>query len=617
MIKPLDEGSFYRLATDVAEDRFDAQPAREREEIGALLQDFARRSGDLADPALAWLQKTHPDLFEAIKGIEPAVLSDGLDHPEALAPAIQKIAKSVDEHRSGTLWDELGFSTMYEDLSRQLYSTSGWKFLQKIDGEIRFAMPSDGWRGVIEGNEGRYVTDDLQELLKKLGVAHPDVRGEGFALWSRAQVVHMPAADAALIMDLLLLRPRTALLYQDPSWICVRRDNLPGVGPEQNCFVMPVEGYLGMRGVSEEVAELEAKKPGTPKEQLILDAVNDRLASRGAENLTASLVDRDGKRCIILSAQQASILLAVADRNEVALARHRLDYDPTVKDFDARMSNLCFQAQELAYWPADSVRDYAKAWGFEDATLLDIPATDAQMMIGYDVERNTIVAAGRGTESFKDMLADMNPILVDARHVGIPGRVPSGFLKQFESLLPSFDAKFQEYTGALAEKRKAAGLPEEPPKIVLAGHSLGASLAAMLYLRLTLHQNIPVHHAYTCGWPNTFEKALATTAAAVAKEKKTVFVRYINADDPVPLLPTNAQNEPLGFRIHFDRFGRPHPQNAPQPPDPAEPDDGVFGRISRTLRNVRERADAHRLPTYFVVVGKALRDGFTCSVWDD
>src|SRR5687767_5697633 len=100
------EVGLYGTVKNVAEDRFHAQPAKEKEAIAEMLREFARRSGGMHDRAMGWFQHTHPWLYQACKEVPPDLLARGIDHPEALAPAIEKIAKRVDEHKSGTIWDE-------------------------------------------------------------------------------------------------------------------------------------------------------------------------------------------------------------------------------------------------------------------------------------------------------------------------------------------------------------------------------------------------------------------------------------------------------------------------------------------------------------------------------
>ena len=84
MSKPIPDVGMYGLVRNVAEDRFDAQPAKEQEAITELLQEFARRSGGMHDRAMNWFQHTHPWLYHACREVSPDVLARAFDTTASL-----------------------------------------------------------------------------------------------------------------------------------------------------------------------------------------------------------------------------------------------------------------------------------------------------------------------------------------------------------------------------------------------------------------------------------------------------------------------------------------------------------------------------------------------------
>src|SRR5262249_36449261 len=146
-----------------------------------------------------------------------------------------------------------------------------------------------------------------------------------------------------------------------------------------------------------------------------------------------------------------------------------------------------------------------------------------------------IVAAFRGTElptsidGLKDcLLTDAANLLIlpqgdlgtDFAAAGVAARWHEGFMKALASI-------WDPLLETLQAERKKSDRP-----IWITGHSLGGALALLAAWRLK-RKFVPVHQIYTFGGPMVGN---AETAEAIDRELPDRIYRYVNDQDPVPLL---------------------------------------------------------------------------------
>jgi hypothetical protein len=213
------------------------------------------------------------------------------------------------------------------------------------------------------------------------------------------------------------------------------------------------------------------------------------------------------------------------------MAAMTLKLDATGQD-DANARYLA-RACQIAYKPADAgVPEFRSALGL-DAKLISVDHT--QVYVGTN--SGAIVVAFRGSEApntldgLKDWLLTnaLNLLTVpegragtDFAAAGVGARFHSGFLaaldQVWEPLLAAVEAAMRE--------------SERP--LFVTGHSLGGAVALLASWRF-LRAFVPVHQVYTFGAPMIGNDA---AAAAFQRELPGKIFRYIDAPDPVPLLPT-------------------------------------------------------------------------------
>ncbi|MFO0879836.1 MAG: lipase family protein [Gemmataceae bacterium] len=200
---------------------------------------------------------------------------------------------------------------------------------------------------------------------------------------------------------------------------------------------------------------------------------------------------------------------------------------------DPRNANYLALASDLAYMNADQgVAAFKEQLGLE-ASLISVGNTQA--WVGHNDDH--IVVAFRGTEAptsiegMKDWLLNdaMNLLVLpegrlgtDFAAAGVGARFHLGFLNALADIWEPV------FTAVEAEMKK-----KERP-LWITGHSLGGAIA-MLSAWLFKRKFVNVHQVYTFGAP-----MIGNAAASEAFDKALpdrVF-RYVNATDPVPLLPT-------------------------------------------------------------------------------
>lgn len=196
-------------------------------------------------------------------------------------------------------------------------------------------------------------------------------------------------------------------------------------------------------------------------------------------------------------------------------------------------ARLLAKACELAYRHApEGTAAFRTVLGMS-ARLISVD--NSQAYVAGDTQ--SVVVAFRGSQSpksldgFKDwLLTNANNLLVvpegragtDFAAAGVGARFHRGFL---EALAEIWDPLH----GAV---REALGAKDRP--LWITGHSLGGAIALLAAWRFQ-QQFIPVHEVMTFGAPMVGN---AAAAQAFEREFPNRIFRYVDVEDPVPLLPT-------------------------------------------------------------------------------
>jgi len=199
---------------------------------------------------------------------------------------------------------------------------------------------------------------------------------------------------------------------------------------------------------------------------------------------------------------------------------------------DARNARYLATACQLAYLPSDKGAEAFQNELGLNAKLISVDNTQAYVGSNDD----HIVVAFRGSEDptsidgLKDwlltnalnlLIQPQGPLGADFAAAGVGARFHQGFVSAISEI---WDPLFAEVDRLLKEKDRP---------LWITGHSLGGALAVLgswLFLRKT----IGVHQIYTFGAPMVGNK---DTIDAINKEFSGKLSRYVNAPDPVPLLP--------------------------------------------------------------------------------
>jgi pimeloyl-ACP methyl ester carboxylesterase len=200
---------------------------------------------------------------------------------------------------------------------------------------------------------------------------------------------------------------------------------------------------------------------------------------------------------------------------------------------DARNAQFLALASDLAYLPeAEGAEAFRTQLGLQ-ARLISVGNT--QVYVATSDEH--IVVAFRGTEApntiegLKDwLLTDAANLLIqpegdlgtDFAAAGVGACWHDGFMKALASV-------WDPLLEAVQAERKKSDRP-----VWITGHSLGGALALLAAWRFK-RKFVPVHQIYTFGGPMV-GNAVATEA--IDRELADRIFRYVNDQDPIPLLPT-------------------------------------------------------------------------------
>ena len=200
---------------------------------------------------------------------------------------------------------------------------------------------------------------------------------------------------------------------------------------------------------------------------------------------------------------------------------------------DLANARFLTKACELAYLPEPEGTAAIGAILGMTARLLSVDNTQAYVAS----DDQSVVVAFRGSQSprsldgFKDwLLTNANNLLVvpegragtDFAAAGVGARFHRGFL---EALAEIWDPLHSAVRETLEAKDR---------RLWITGHSLGGAIALLAAWRFQ-QQFIPVHEVMTFGAPMIGN---AAAAQAFEREFPNRIFRYVDVEDPVPLLPT-------------------------------------------------------------------------------
>ena len=169
------------------------------------------------------------------------------------------------------------------------------------------------------------------------------------------------------------------------------------------------------------------------------------------------------------------------------------------------------QCSSIAYLDSKEAKSGYKELGFARHKYFDVDG--AQAHVAYDKE--WMVLAFRGTEvkSWSDIKADLKVDSVTAKYSF--GRVHKGFEVEVDKLWPTL----RDY---VLKQRKGR-------RLIITGHSLGASMATIFAARLN-HYNVTVDGLYTYGSPRVGNDKFRDSL-------EVEHYRFVNNSDDVTKMP--------------------------------------------------------------------------------
>lgn len=175
------------------------------------------------------------------------------------------------------------------------------------------------------------------------------------------------------------------------------------------------------------------------------------------------------------------------------------------------------------------------ATGMRDVVVLHNATTRAQGFVGYDAERNWIVASFRGTDSDLNWEQDFDAFMVDYTtpntDCGSGCRVHQGFFGVYNSLRPQLLAAFESVL-----KRHTLA----KPTAMVTGHSLGAALSMLASVDLISQFSVPYNLNFTLynfGEPRVGNPAFVLWATETVLLPYHRQYRVTHKADPVPRVP--------------------------------------------------------------------------------
>ncbi len=206
--------------------------------------------------------------------------------------------------------------------------------------------------------------------------------------------------------------------------------------------------------------------------------------------------------------------------------------------YDKQNALIFAQLSDLAYQDKDEIFRELEQSGFYKHHFIDNSETGTQGFIAANDQHLLIVF--RGTQfHLKDLITDVKIKLVTAD----VGKVHRGFFKAFNSIRGELELKIKEFQ-------------DNQQKIWLSGHSLGAAIATLAAMRLTL-QEISVEGFYSYGSPRVGD---GDFVAALKRHLTDRSFRVRNNNDVVTRVPVAGifllRYRHIDSLIYFDSQGK-------------------------------------------------------------
>jgi|TARA_B110001469_G_scaffold90022_1_gene85447 predicted lipase len=189
------------------------------------------------------------------------------------------------------------------------------------------------------------------------------------------------------------------------------------------------------------------------------------------------------------------------------------------------------QFAELSHDAYKSNEEINIKYGKSVFTLNALPKYDGSYFILKDEANKMLTISIRGTANFENSVIDGEFLKVMDSKLGI--YLHDGFKKSTDELYTDLKPLVEPY--------------RDTYKINITGHSLGASMAAILMMYMQKDE-------YEIDKIITFGQPKVTNKNGADKYQNTALLRVVDKEDPVPLLPGRTHIE--GSAGHYRHFGK-------------------------------------------------------------
>lgn len=227
--------------------------------------------------------------------------------------------------------------------------------------------------------------------------------------------------------------------------------------------------------------------------------------------------------------------------------------DPYDTEFSPQKAYLLALASKLAYENGSEIETACKEFGFKKSRFISNNITSTEGFVASTDE--FIVVAFRGTQQWKDWLANANLIHTD----GPLGESHSGFTKAYRSIASDLEDAI-DYCRSNTRRKlprgygslKAVNKSVHPQSIWFTGHSLGGALATVAAGH-RIERCLPLDGLYTYGSPRVFDWDASIKFDQSAGMKS---FRFVNNCDLVTRLPKRLMGyRHVGELKYFDENG--------------------------------------------------------------
>lgn len=201
---------------------------------------------------------------------------------------------------------------------------------------------------------------------------------------------------------------------------------------------------------------------------------------------------------------------------------------PKVPQLDFKEAAVAARLSYLTYSPDSSIAEE-----FPGAIINSLPLVNLKYLLHEDTTSMTQYIAIRGTKNIQDFIADGAYIKVPDTSLGI-----------------MVHAGFEVLGKALYDRiRNDDRFLKEGYHTTITGHSLGGAAALILYLHL-VNDSAKLGPLYTFGQPKV------TNEDGVNKYNCLPIFRFMNLNDPVPLIPPTINSKKDILRLAQDGLYR-------------------------------------------------------------